>query len=833
MTEPTLPIERLVTLSSRIRSFACSARRPQITNLGFCILLLLASKPAVALDISAAENFSQNILPEFTYFQDVSGLLTLEDITSREFKAARITVEGQGQHLWLKLELQLLSAENEQLFLELTYFRADRIDAFLVEDGELVWNASQGNNIPFDERQLPTTSPTFSFTLSDRPSALYLRTSPGILTIASLSDSAGYLGNNTLRDQMAAATILLLISLALYWIVIYKATRNDYTLYFALHIALLSFYELIYSGFIYQITTISLSFYWHSILSTYSFALSLIFALLFISSFLSFSKYIPRAETLYRYGTYILGAILLLGISSYWLDWQLFLGNLVSAIGISFSLISFSITIYLITKGNKIAKYYLIGSLLALLATGVSTVDYYLALNATSYQSNELLVNSIYYGSVCVRNLIVALGISELFRIERNEKERAQEQALAEAHASNRMRREHNEQLEGKIQARTLEISVQNKKLEGQSRDLEKLSRERLSFFAAASHDLRQPLHAIRLFAESVESKLTDPSTSQSMAMLRKSLANMTSMFNSLLDASRIDVGVARPEFGDVFIPELFESIRQEYRGAAQDALLELRIREKLVHVHSDPVMLKRILNNLVENATKYTSKGGVLLSCRMKAEGILIQVWDTGSGMDPQQLDIAFEEFKRLKNSKGSGLGLGLSIVKKMTDLLGHSLQVSSRKNRGTVFSLLLEKSQIEKLSSFPVYSLNYQSALKIVLVDDSNEVRESTSQLLRDWGHTVTCYESKADCLERVRSNNAAVDLFLLDADLEKAMDGFALLPELRSWYSDAIFYIITGDTNNTKRDAAQLQTVPLLYKPINPAQLRSLMLSVNQKT
>ncbi len=225
-------------------------------------------------------------------------------------------------------------------------------------------------------------------------------------------------------------------------------------------------------------------------------------------------------------------------------------------------------------------------------------------------------------------------------------------------------------------------------------------NQDKSRFLAAASHDLRQPFQAMRLFCDILLGQLTDPRDHATAEKLSEALAAGETLLRALLDVSVLDAGILRPVFAPVALGPLLSRLCQEYQPLAERKGLRIRVVPCRVLVQSDPLLLERLLRNLVNNAVKFTSRGGILLGVRRRRGHVLVEVWDTGIGMEAKALPSIFEDFVQLGNSerdRRQGLGLGLSIVRRMGQLLGHEVSVRSRSGQGTVFSIRLSATDAE----------------------------------------------------------------------------------------------------------------------------------------
>lgn len=321
-------------------------------------------------------------------------------------------------------------------------------------------------------------------------------------------------------------------------------------------------------------------------------------------------------------------------------------------------------------------------------------------------------------------------------------------------------------------------------------RAAENATRSKTQFFAAASHDLRQPLQAIGIYVSLLKKRAQGP-TEPLVNNLSSAVDALSTLVEELLEISRLDSGSIQPQQQQVLLDDLFNTIEQEFMPQAAGKGLELRVRRAGFAIDSDPMLLMRVLRNLVANALKYTSKGGVLLGARVRGGVISIEVWDTGPGIKQQELDRVFEEFYRGESGKaeGGGFGLGLSIVKRICSVLGHPLIVTTRPGSGTVFrveaavsaSPMRRTPRIDEASEQQIRALN---GLTIVVLEDNEEILNSLTRLLRSWGADILSSTSFNASLVKKLGLRNKIDLVIADQNLgNSAITGVEAVFRIRS--------------------------------------------------
>ena len=396
--------------------------------------------------------------------------------------------------------------------------------------------------------------------------------------------------------------------------------------------------------------------------------------------------------------------------------------------------------------------------------------------------------------------------------------------------------------LELKLQADHLLAQLRIEKLAADAarQEAEVANRAKTQFFTAASHDLRQPLHAMGLFAEALRQKNHDVEVAHLVNSINESVDALEGLFSELLDITRIDSGGIEVHPQHFPLADLYRKLRLHFEPAAFEKGLGLRFRGARHAVHADPLLVERILRNLVSNAIRYTSDGTVLVGCRRRGDRLLLQVWDTGPGIADDQQSRVFEEFyqvpqgPRTEAHQRKGLGLGLAIVKRLADLMGASVGLRSQVGRGTVFSLELPVGKWAPraqpiLSGTGLLSLTLEGRT-IVVVEDEPAVLSGLEALLHGWGASILAFESVAACKVWAQSAAGSMprpDLLIVDYRLENGMTGADALALLRDRFGEDLpAIVITGSTMSSLDLEAQQKNFHLLIKPVVPNKLRAMI-------
>lgn len=357
--------------------------------------------------------------------------------------------------------------------------------------------------------------------------------------------------------------------------------------------------------------------------------------------------------------------------------------------------------------------------------------------------------------------------------------------------------------------------------------DAEAANAAKTRFLAVASHDLRQPLHATNLFIDSLARRIPGGEARELVADAQKSLESLEEMFGHLLDMCRLEAGVVPPQVIDVPVSRIIESVATQGRIWARNKGLRFTTVACSAVVATDPVLLERILRNLVVNAVRYTHDGGIVVGCRRRGSHLLLEVWDSGRGIPEDELDNVFLEFYRLAQSGRRGLGLGLTIVKRLADVLGHSLSVQTRVGRGSMFRLGLPLSAAGKPSPVDATTMlatGDLSGVAIALLDDDGDVLRSTAKLFADWGCHVWPVRTPE---ELARVVDARPDILVTDYELGGTANGLQVAAAFRQRYGEDLpVLIITGDTHRSLIAAAKAQGCRVLHKPLRPSRLRSMV-------
>src|SRR5262245_42743790 len=387
-----------------------------------------------------------------------------------------------------------------------------------------------------------------------------------------------------------------------------------------------------------------------------------------------------------------------------------------------------------------------------------------------------------------------------------------------------------NENLVKAIEARSARLQEQTLAAEQARGNAERAVRDKTRFLAAASHDLRQPMHAISLLVGTLRPRASGAERDV-VERLERSVEAMDGLFNTILDLSKLDAGVVKPVIADVPLRARFDSIEVHFAPQAAFKKLTLRVFQSRAIVATDRAVLERLLRNLLSNAIKYTREGKVLVGCRRRDGRLRIGVWDTGGGIAPEHLERVFEEYFQANASprdRSEGLGLGLSIVRRLARLLGSEIEVVSAPGRGSRFELevpLAGYARSVAPAGADESTRDEVLAGKYVLViDDEPDVRFGTESVLREWGcrsASVGSLEEVTALLEReLRFPDAVVTDFRL-ADRHTGLDAIAAVQRYSGERTAAV--IVTGEDLGRTEIESDGRLYPVIKKPVATEELR----------
>ncbi|MDC5850409.1 hybrid sensor histidine kinase/response regulator [Vibrio europaeus] len=393
------------------------------------------------------------------------------------------------------------------------------------------------------------------------------------------------------------------------------------------------------------------------------------------------------------------------------------------------------------------------------------------------------------------------------------------EQALKEA----------NETLEERVQERTQELEQLNKKLVSATQRSEHESQSKSRFLAAVSHDLMQPLNAARLFASSLSEVAKEPETQQLSQHIESALGAAEDLIGDLLDISRLESGKLDINVHGFAINDVLSNLNAEFSALAKQQGIEFTMIPSQLLVQSDPKLLRRVVQNFLTNAFRYSPKGKVALGVRRVGSQARIDVWDNGMGIDEDKQQEIFEEFNRGTQVRSDqGLGLGLAISKGIAHVLGHQITMRSWPGKGSVFSITLARSEkaLEPVKAEPASSTSDLSHLKVLCVDNETDILVGMETLLGRWGCDVRTAVDLVNSLQAIEETWVP-DVILSDYRLDNGRTGLEVLQQCRLRLGDSfIGVIISADRTDDMLDGIKSNGFSFIPKPVKPLKLRAVL-------
>lgn len=381
--------------------------------------------------------------------------------------------------------------------------------------------------------------------------------------------------------------------------------------------------------------------------------------------------------------------------------------------------------------------------------------------------------------------------------------------------------------------------------LQIQKQRAEDANRAKSRFLAVASHDLRQPIHAMRLFSDSLLIRLKEESNLSIMHMLKSSIETLSGLFDSLLDISKLDAEAIEPQIHRVDVSQMLRSLSTEFSVQCFDKGLRCSCRStNRLCIDSDAVLLERVLRNLIWNAIKYTDQGGILVAARKRGSQLRIEVWDTGCGIPADEMPKIFTEFHQIDRPDAEareGIGLGLSIVDRLCKLLGYKISLKSRPERGSVFFIEMPLAEA-KDSAVIEYAEGIEETLpsdsdlkgvQVLVIDDEQDIRQAMKQLLEDWGCTPTVVENDQEAIAMLE--NFTPDIIVTDFHLKNSVNGDKIIQLVHEEVGYEVpSIIVTGDTSAENLTLADSPSNALMHKPLKPRTLKeNIIRLLNEQT
>ncbi|MGF9760497.1 PAS domain-containing hybrid sensor histidine kinase/response regulator [Microvirga sp. 0TCS3.31] len=389
-----------------------------------------------------------------------------------------------------------------------------------------------------------------------------------------------------------------------------------------------------------------------------------------------------------------------------------------------------------------------------------------------------------------------------------------------------------NETLEQRVRERTEELTRLNEALRSAKAEADEANISKTRFLAAASHDILQPLNAARLYATSLVERDREAGDGTLAENIDASLDAVEEILTAILDISRLDTGAMKPQWSSFRVDEMFRQLQREFEPVAKNKGLKLTFVPSSLTVRSDRRLMRRLLQNLISNAIKYTPSGRVLVGGRRRAGHFLLEVWDTGLGIPASKQRVVFREFQRLDQGMkvARGLGLGLSIVERIGRVLKHPITLNSEVGRGSVFRV-----EVPVVAALPATAAAPEppkapatvlSGLRVLVIDNEPAILEGMRLLLTGWGCDVWTASDLESAHQALRTYKGLPEVIIADYHLDET-DGLEVIKALR-WKTqvDMPALLVTADRTPVVRDAAAAMNIHVLNKPLKPAALRALL-------
>jgi len=384
------------------------------------------------------------------------------------------------------------------------------------------------------------------------------------------------------------------------------------------------------------------------------------------------------------------------------------------------------------------------------------------------------------------------------------------------------------------------DLSRQDKNLRAAKDEAEKANRAKSQFLAAASHDLRQPLHAMQMYITALQQKVKDKDTLKIVSDIDAVSISTGRLLNAILDVSQLEAGAVQPQIEDFPIQEILHRVARGFKPMSSRKGIALHIVPSSAYVRSDPILLEQIIGNFIANAIRYTETGRVLLGCRHRAGKLSIEILDTGPGIPTHQRDAIFDDFHQLDNKerdRGKGLGLGLAIVRRLSICLNHQIEHSSKVNQGSRFAVIVElvdkPANISQSRGFKTSMLDLTNT-SVLLIEDDVMVLDATQQLLESWGCNVICSKSAQEAEHLMFDPHNIPDIIIADYRLPGNINGLQAICNVTAKLGYPVpAFIITGEADTSEVRKIADHGYRVLSKPVHPSKLRALISHLIQET
>jgi signal transduction histidine kinase/CheY-like chemotaxis protein len=385
------------------------------------------------------------------------------------------------------------------------------------------------------------------------------------------------------------------------------------------------------------------------------------------------------------------------------------------------------------------------------------------------------------------------------------------------------------ETLERRVSERTAELIEVNRQLVDAKNEAETANRSKTSFLAAASHDLLQPLNAARLFVSAMDGQALPDRPRALVQQTSTALDSVEDLLEALFEISRLDAGAIQPEIVDLPLGSIFNTLRVEFAPLAAAGGLQFDVADTGVWVRSDARLLRRVLQNFVSNAIRYTEVGQVAVEVEQLAGSVRVTVRDTGPGIAPGDRDEIFEEFRRVgRTQKIPGKGLGLAIVRRVSTMLGHEIALQSTPGQGSAFSISLPSVApvVSAVREDPAATVSSSTGGMVLVIDNDPAILSGMEALLENWGLEVVTARDPGDVVVTVALAQGLA-MLIVDYQLDDGLMGDTAIAMIRKMAGREIpAMVITADRAEEAKTLLASLALPVLHKPVKPAQLRALL-------
>jgi signal transduction histidine kinase/ActR/RegA family two-component response regulator len=377
------------------------------------------------------------------------------------------------------------------------------------------------------------------------------------------------------------------------------------------------------------------------------------------------------------------------------------------------------------------------------------------------------------------------------------------------------------------------DLSAQDKNLRIAKEEAEKANRAKSQFLAAASHDLRQPLHAMQMYTTVLKQKIRNKDALKIISDIEEVSISTGRLLNTILDVSKLEAGSVKPQFEVFAVNQLLNRIARNYKPLSYKKGLSMRILPCRLYIKSDPILLEQVVGNFMSNAIRYTETGKIVVGCRRRKGKVSIEVHDSGPGISRLHRDVIFNDFYQIHNKerdKDKGLGLGLGIVRRLSECLGHDIEHTSKLKKGSKFSVIVETVSNNIVENYHsnenVLSVHNLKNTKVFIAEDDNIVLHSTQLLLESWGCIVSHAKTASEAIQILSNCETLPDVMIIDFRLPD-INGKLLVEKINQITQDAIpAFFVTGEAEPDIISKLLNNKYYVLSKPVHPAKLRSLI-------